>query len=135
MRTPTRKRALLVLIAALVIGAAVQPLRPLPGTDAAGSAAYAAAAVGVWALILPGRGALLPAAIGTGLAWMVELLQLTELPHRIAQLVPGAGFVLGGVFDVLDLVTMLAGGLLAALALRGRDGRLSGRSLSRSSGR
>ncbi|OYO05872.1 hypothetical protein CGZ97_04075 [Enemella evansiae] len=117
VRTPTRKWAVLVLIVALVVGLAVQPFRELPGTDAVGSAMYAAAAVGVWALLLPHRGALLPGLIGTVLACGVELWQLSELPQRIAATVPGAGLVLGGVFDPMDLLWLVAGGLLATLAL------------------
>ncbi len=114
---PTRRRALLVLLAALVIGLAVQPFREVTGTDAVGSAAYAVAAVGVWALILPGRGARLPGLIGTGLACAVELVQLTGLPQRVAEAVPGAGFVLGGQFDIADVVAMLVGGIIATFAL------------------
>ncbi|GAB3312143.1 DUF2809 domain-containing protein [Epidermidibacterium keratini] len=117
MPTPTRRSALIVLLSALVIGLAVQPFRDVAGTDAIGSAAYAAAAVGVWGLILPGRGARLPGLIGTGLACAVELLQLTGLPQRIAEVVPGSGFVLGGQFDIADIIAMLVGGIIATFAL------------------
>lgn len=102
---------------ALVIGLAMQPFRHLAWTDAIGTLAYAAAAVAVVALLLPRRGAVLPGAIGTGLACAVELSQLTGIPAALAEKFPPVALVLGSAFDPLDLALLVLGGALATAAL------------------
>jgi hypothetical protein len=111
-----------VLLVAVVLGLGVQPWRPLPGTDAAGTLAYAAAAVGVAALLLPERGAWLPGVAGTAVACAVELAQLTPVPALVIDRAPVLALLLGRTFSVVDLVVLLAGGVLgtAALAVPGR---------------
>lgn len=98
---------------AVVIGLAVQPFRSQPWTDPVGTVAYAVAAVGLVAVLLPRRGALLPGLIGTGLACGVELLQLTGLPARLADTLPPAALLLGGRFDPADLLWLVVGGAVA----------------------
>lgn len=107
---------------AVAIGLVVQPLRELPWTDAVGTLAYAAAAVGVVGVLLPRRGALLPGAIGTALACAVELAQLTGGPARLAEQMPPLALLLGSSFDAVDLALLVLGGALATLALARPDG-------------
>lgn len=102
---------------AVTIGLAVQPMRELAWTDAIGTIAYAAAAVGVVGVLLPRRGATLPGAIGTTLACAVELAQLTGIPAALAERVPPLALLLGSSFDAVDLVLLVVGGVLAAVAL------------------
>lgn len=109
-----------MLVVAVVIGLAVQPFRHLAWTDGVGTLAYAGAAVGMVALILARRGALLPGAIGTGLACAVEILQLTGIPAVLAERFPPIALLLGSSFDPRDLVLLLGGGALATLALATR---------------
>lgn len=102
---------------ALVIGLAVQPFRQLAWTDPVGTLAYAVAAVGMVALLIPRRGALLPGAIGTGLACAVELSQLTGIPAQLAESFPPAALLLGSAFEPLDLLLLGLGGAVATAAL------------------
>lgn len=105
---------------AVIIGLSVQPLRHLPWTDPVGTLTYAGAAVGLVALVIPRRGALLPGSIGTGLACAVEILQLTGIPADLAERVPPIALLLGSSFDPLDLVLLVVGGALATVALAHR---------------
>jgi hypothetical protein len=100
-----------------VAGLAVQPFRELSWTDSVGTVAYGAAAVGVVALLLPRRGALLPGVVGTGLACAVEIVQLTGMPAALAERFPPIALVLGSSFDVVDLALLLVGGALATALL------------------
>ncbi len=102
---------------AVLVGASVQPFRQLAWTDAVGTLAYAAAAVGVVALVLARRGALLPGAIGTGAACAVEILQLTGVPAALAERLPPVALLLGSSFDPVDLLLLIVGGAVATLAL------------------
>ncbi len=102
---------------AVAIGLAVQPFRYLGWTDGVGTLAYTGAAVGLLALVLPRRGALLPGAIGTALACAVEISQLTGIPARLAEAFPPSALLLGSSFDVLDLVLLIVGGAAATLML------------------
>lgn len=102
---------------AVVIGLAVQPLRAQAWTDPVGTVAYAAAAVGLVGVLLPRRGALLPGAIGTGLACAVELSQLTGIPARLADQVPAVALLLGSRFAAADIGWLVIGGAIATAAL------------------
>lgn len=102
---------------AVVIGLALQPFRDHGWTDPVGTVAYAAAAVGLVGMLLSRRGALLPGLIGTGMACGVELLQLTGLPARLGDRVPGLALLLGGRFDPVDLVWLVVGGATATALL------------------
>lgn len=115
-----------MLLGSLAIGLAMQPFRQLVWTDGVGTIAYAGAAVGVIALLLPRRdpssrsgraAALVPGAIGTGLACAVEIFQLTGIPAALADRFPPIALLLGRSFDPLDLGLLVLGGALATLAL------------------
>lgn len=106
-----------MLLVATAVGLAVQPFRHLAWTDPVGTLAYAAAAVGVVALLLPHRGALLPGVIGTGLACAVETLQLTGIPARLADGFPPIALLVGSRFALVDVVLLVVGGALATVAL------------------
>lgn len=117
---PSRRRALLLLLGAVALGLAVQPLRALPGTDLLGTLAYAGAAVGAVAVLLPRRGPLLPGAVGTTAACAVELAQLSGVPAELSARAPVLALLLGTTFSVVDLAALAAGGLLGTLVLTGR---------------
>ncbi|GAB2612421.1 hypothetical protein GCM10027067_24980 [Pseudactinotalea suaedae] len=106
-----------MLVVVVLVGLAVQPFRQLAWTDGVGTLAYGAAAVAVAALALPRRGALLPGAIGTGLACAVEILQLTGVPAALSERFPPAALLLGSSFDPVDVLLLIAGGVGAVLAL------------------
>lgn len=101
----------------VLVGLAVQPFRALAWTDGVGTIAYAAAAVAVVALVMPHRGALLPGAIGTGLALAVEILQLTGLPAAASERFPPITLLLGSSFDPVDVLLLILGGAAATLTL------------------
>lgn len=106
-----------MLLIAVVCGLAAQPFRHLAFTDGVGTVAYAAAAVGVVALLLPRRGPWLPGLLGTGAACLVELAQLTGVPAALADRFPPVALLLGSRFDVVDLALLVVGGGLATAAL------------------
>ncbi|WP_187292829.1 DUF2809 domain-containing protein [Beutenbergia cavernae] len=118
---PGRRRAALVLAGAVVVGLAIQLVRDLPGSDVAGTLAYGVAAVGLAGVLWPRRGALLPGVVGTGAATAVELAQLTGIPAALAAHVPAVSLLLGRSFDPVDVITLVAGGAVATVALASRS--------------
>ncbi len=116
-----------MLAVAVVTGLAVQPFRALDWTDPVGTTMYAAAAVGLVGVLLPRRGALLPGSIGTGLACVVELVQLTGIPAQLAGSVPAVALLLGTGFAVSDLLWLVVGGVLATAVLGVATPHLAGR--------
>lgn len=126
MSAPSRARAAVVLVVAVVVGLGVQPWRELAWTDPVGTLAYAAAAVGAVALLVPRRGALLPGVVGTGLACAVEVAQLSGVPATLAERVPPLALLLGSRFSALDLALLVLGGAFATLALSVRAPSLRG---------
>ncbi|WP_165962891.1 DUF2809 domain-containing protein [Occultella glacieicola] len=112
-----RRPVALALAAVVVVGLALQLVRDVPGSDLAGTAAYAVAAVLLVALIRPRWWAAMAGAVGTGAACAVELAQLTPGPGMISAALPPARLLLGANFDVVDLVTLAAAGAVTGLLL------------------
>ncbi|MBZ2195219.1 DUF2809 domain-containing protein [Occultella gossypii] len=120
-RAPRRRAAVAVaLVVVIAAGLALQLVRHLPGSDIAGTAAYAVAAVLAVALVRPGWSVWAVAAVGTGAVCAVEVAQLTPLPGAISEAVPAARLFLGANFDPVDLIVLaVAGGFTGLLLLAG----------------
>ncbi len=123
-RRRSRGSALLTLVVVVAAGLALQTVRHLPGSDAAGTVLYAIAAVLAAAALFPRLRPIAAAAIGGGAALAVEFAQLSALPGLVAERFQPARLVLGGAFDPVDVAFLVlgAGGgwlLLRALGRRG----------------
>jgi hypothetical protein len=120
-RAPRRRAVLAVSLGVVIAtGLALQLVRDLPGSDVAGTAAYAVAAVLAVALLRPGWSASAVAAVGTGTVCAVEVAQLTPVPGTISETLPAARLLLGADFDPVDLVVLIVAGGLIGLLLAGR---------------
>ncbi|WP_201799296.1 DUF2809 domain-containing protein [Subtercola vilae] len=86
--------------------------------DASGDALYAALIYLLLALILTVRQSprLLAAGLALAFCWIIEFLQLTDLPARIDAAFPPAALVLGSTFAPTDLAAYAVGVTLALLA-------------------
>lgn len=103
---------LLVPVGLLVSRGGVLPAAP---ADGLGAALYAALVVLLVLVAAPRTRTLTAAAVGLGLCVTVELLQLTPVPARAAEVVPVARLVLGSGYATTDLLWYAAGVATAAL--------------------
>lgn len=81
--------------------------------DIAGDALYAVLIYLLFATLLSRSSRTLPAALAIIFCTAVEFLQLTDLPHRVADAFPPSALVLGSGFDQRDLLVYPASVLLA----------------------
>lgn len=118
---------LLVLAAVVLAGLAVTLRGVGAPADLAGAALYTVAAHLVLALALPRAGPVRLAAAAFALSAVVELIQLTTVPERVADVVPVARYLLGTTFHAPDLLAYAVGALAVGLvderARRVREGR------------
>ena len=110
---PDRRRAPLVAVALLLVpvGLVVSRADVLPPVlaDGLGAALYAALVVVLALLLAPRLSPWTAAAVALGVCTAVELLQLTAVPARAAELVPAARLVLGSGYSTTDLLWYAAG--------------------------
>jgi hypothetical protein len=114
--TSTRRLTLLVVgVVVVILGLSTR--FALPGTlgDVAGGLFYAFCVYIVLAMIVPQARPIILASIAFALCAAVELLQLTDFPSTLAQLIPPARLVLGTTFAWSDLLVALVGVLIALL--------------------
>lgn len=111
-----RARSFVAAGACLVLGLGLQLVDRTLIVDLLGSMLY----VGLFAFLLracwPALGAALVSAVAFALAAAVELLQLTDVPQRVAEVFPPARLLLGGSFDPIDLIAYGGGAVLAWIA-------------------
>lgn len=113
-----RRRAVLVVLAALTIGAGLLVHWAVAGPigDVAGDALYAVLIYLLAAFAMPRSGALRPALIAVVCCTGIELLQLTGLPRDWAAVFPPSALVFGSGFDLRDLVVYACAVAAAATA-------------------
>lgn len=116
---PARRRLPLVAAAALLVpvGLLVSRGGALPPVlaDGLGAALYAALVVVLVLVAAPRARTLTAVTVGLGLCVAVELLQLTPVPARAAEVVPAARLVLGSGYATADLLWYTAGAAAVAL--------------------
>jgi hypothetical protein len=112
-----RGTAAVLLAATGALGLATHFLLPDGAiSDIAGDALYTGAVYLGVMLLAPRARPWLLATIAVGWSFAVELLQLTELPHRAAEVFTPARLVLGAGFDPRDLLVYALTGVLACAA-------------------
>lgn len=114
----SRSRAVLVVVAAVVVGAGLVVATSASGAlaDPAGDALYAGL---VYVLVLLVRPRVRPwraGAVATAVCVAVELAQLTGAPAALVEAVPVARFVVGTTFVPVDLLAYALGAALAMVA-------------------
>lgn len=120
-----------VAAAVIVVAAGLVVHGILPDSDAtdiAGDALYAVLVYVLVVAVAPRAQPVVVAAIAGSWCIAVELLQLSDVPARAAEIFAPAVLVLGTVFDVRDLViyvvaVVIAGALDAALRRRSRNAK------------
>lgn len=118
-----------VAAAVVVVAAGLVVHGILPDTDAtdiAGDALYAVLVYVLVVAVAPRAQPVAAAAIAGGWCIAIELLQLSDVPARAAEVFPPAVLVLGTVFDARDLViyvvaVVIAGALDAMMRRRSQN--------------
>ena len=119
MATPTagprgiRVRSMLASAVALALGLGLQLLDRTPLIDVLGSIVYIVFIACLLRAIWPALGAGGSAATAFGFATALELLQLTELPQLVVDVVPPSRLLLGSAFDPIDVFAYAGGAVLA----------------------
>lgn len=100
-----RLAAAALLIGTVAAGLAVHRGMPASAaSDIAGDALYAVAAYLAVVVVMPRWRSLVVGVLALGWCVGIELLQLTSLPLRVAEVLPLAALVLGSGFDARDLL-------------------------------
>jgi hypothetical protein len=109
-----RRRIRLAVVAAVVVVAGLLVHRA--GAGFLADALYTVLIYLLVALIVPRARVIVPAAIAFGFSAAVELFQLTDVPARLADVVPASALVLGTGFQGPDLGAYAVGAGAAAAA-------------------
>lgn len=108
----TRVRSILAVLVTVILGILT---RGIPGVgDALGGVLYTVMIALLVLAFRPTTAARVAALCGFLFSVAIELLQITEIPQRIAAYVPAARWVLGSTFHAPDLGWYAVGGVAAA---------------------
>lgn len=108
----------LPLVLVVALGLAVHGLGSGRAADKAGDALYAAMVYLLLVVVRLRRPRWFPLAVALCWCFAVELLQLSDLPRRAAEVFPLSALVLGSGFDAWDLVAYVVGVVGCAVVVR-----------------
>lgn len=131
-RSATRRRTVVAAAAALTLCAGLLAHRFGTGIrgDIAGDALYAVLVYLVLVFLIPRVPRTVPAALAIIFCTAVELLQLTDIPSRLAESFPPAVLVFGATFDQRDIL-VYSFAVVAVLSVDTAVSRAAGRAALR----